>query len=274
MYDQLTPQDCRACFRLIHEACELGNDPVAWNTHVMQSLEPLLKVDASNAYIVNIDLDIKVMRPKLFLLHNIDASWSDYVDEQGAADQPHTPGVMARLGTDFVATRQELIDDQAWYASPWTPEHAHRLGWDQFIMSQVFVKTVNMVHGLTFPRRIGAPAFEREGREVQLLRFIHAELAHLWRKPEAIEIDTLPSRLMDTVAAMRRGMSRKEIANEMGISPHTVHTYERQLFEKFGVSSRGELLARLAKAIRPTLIKQGSEPLGHAAEWKAAAARD
>ena len=26
---------------------------------------------------------------------------------------------------------------------------------------------------------------------MQLLRFIHGELAHLWCKPEAIEIDTL-----------------------------------------------------------------------------------
>ena len=88
-----------------------------------------------------------------------------------------------------------------------------------------------------------------------MIRFLHAELAHLWRKPEAVEIDELPKRLLETVAGMRRGLSRKEIAADLDISPHTVHTYERQLFDRFEVTSRGELLARLARAIRPSLPK-------------------
>ncbi len=86
-------------------------------------------------------------------------------------------------------------------------------------------------------------------------------VANRWRKPAAVEIDTLPTRLLDTVNAMRRGLSRKEIAAELQISPHTVHTYERQLFEKIrGEQSR--LTARAARACDSTGVTGNAVALG------------
>jgi hypothetical protein len=40
----------------------------------------------------------------LYLDHNVDEA-SRHLDERGVADMPITPGMMARLGTDFVVTR-------------------------------------------------------------------------------------------------------------------------------------------------------------------------
>jgi DNA-binding CsgD family transcriptional regulator len=40
------------------------------------------------------------------------------------------------------------------------------------------------------------------------------------------------------------GLSEKQIANEFRISPHTVHVHVRAIYERFGVHSRAELLAR------------------------------
>jgi hypothetical protein len=241
--------------RLVHEVCELGNDPVEWNTHLLQRLESLLDADGGNVYVIRRDTDPLAFSFRLFLDHNMDESWSRYLDERGVAEQPHTPAMMARMGSDFTLTRQELIDDATWYASAFARDVAQGMGWDQFLVSHVFVEALGMIHGVGVARRVGRARFERDGREVAIMRFIHGELAHLWRKPEAVEIDSLPKRLLETVNGMRRGLSRKEIADELGISPHTVHTYERQLFERFDVSGRGALLARLARAIRPTLPK-------------------
>jgi hypothetical protein len=233
--------------------CELGNDPVQWNTRLLQGLERLVDGDGGAAYVIRRDVSLDRFAFTFYLDHNVDESWSRYLDEKGIADQPHTPAMMKRLGTDFTVTRQDVIDDSAWYASEFYRDVVPKIGWDQSLMSQVYIESMAAIHGLGMCRKIGRTAFG--AGEVAVVRFLHEELAHLWRKPEAVEIDSLPKRLMETVAGMRRGLSRKEIADELQISPHTVHTYERQLFEKFDVNSRGELLARLARAIRPRLPK-------------------
>ncbi|MFZ5854211.1 MAG: helix-turn-helix domain-containing protein [Chloroflexota bacterium] len=41
------------------------------------------------------------------------------------------------------------------------------------------------------------------------------------------------------------GLSTGEIAHRLGLSPHTVRDHLKQVFEKVGVSSRGELVARI-----------------------------
>ena len=40
----------------------------------------------------------------------------------------------------------------------------------------------------------------------------------------------------------------------MAVSEHTVHTYEKAVFARAEVNSRGELLARLAKRVQPNLL--------------------
>jgi len=43
------------------------------------------------------------------------------------------------------------------------------------------------------------------------------------------------------------GDSEKQIAAKMKVSPHTVHVYVKQLYKRFGASSRGELMARFVR---------------------------
>jgi DNA-binding CsgD family transcriptional regulator len=44
------------------------------------------------------------------------------------------------------------------------------------------------------------------------------------------------------------GASEKELAHELNVSPHTVHEHIKAIHRAFGARSRGELLARVAKA--------------------------
>ena len=46
------------------------------------------------------------------------------------------------------------------------------------------------------------------------------------------------------------GMSEKEVAAKLRLSPHTVHVYVKALYRHFGVASRAELLVRAIEASR------------------------
>jgi DNA-binding CsgD family transcriptional regulator len=63
--------------------------------------------------------------------------------------------------------------------------------------------------------------------------------------PIIIEAYSLTPRERDVLGAIARGGSTAEIAAELFLSPHTVRDYVKSVFEKFGVSSRSELVARL-----------------------------
>jgi DNA-binding NarL/FixJ family response regulator len=108
------------------------------------------------------------------------------------------------------------------------------------------------VNGLDFMRAVGKPPFTQ--REANLLHHAHGELARLWRRPDPLAIHLLPDRQREVLDKIRAGKSRKAIAVEMDVSDHTIHSYEKALFDRAGVGSRGELLASLSRVIRPNLL--------------------
>jgi DNA-binding NarL/FixJ family response regulator len=63
--------------------------------------------------------------------------------------------------------------------------------------------------------------------------------------PIIIEAYSLTPRERDVVGALARGDTTSEIAARLFLSPHTVRDHIKTVFEKVGVSSRAELVARL-----------------------------
>jgi DNA-binding CsgD family transcriptional regulator len=57
----------------------------------------------------------------------------------------------------------------------------------------------------------------------------------------------LSERVRQTLEGLLGGDSEKQIALKLGVSRHTVHVYVKQLYKRFGVNSRGELLARFVR---------------------------
>lgn len=55
----------------------------------------------------------------------------------------------------------------------------------------------------------------------------------------------LTHRETEIVVLLARGLSAKEIAAEMALSPHTVRDHVKAIYDKAGVNSRGELVANL-----------------------------
>jgi DNA-binding NarL/FixJ family response regulator len=63
--------------------------------------------------------------------------------------------------------------------------------------------------------------------------------------PILLETYGLTEREVEIVVLLARGLATKEIAAELSVSTHTVRGHVKAIFEKVGVNSRGELVARL-----------------------------
>ena len=63
--------------------------------------------------------------------------------------------------------------------------------------------------------------------------------------PLIVEAYGLTQRELDVTRAIARGLGTAEMASHLFISQHTVRDHVKSVFEKVGVSSRGELVAKV-----------------------------
>jgi DNA-binding CsgD family transcriptional regulator len=82
--------------------------------------------------------------------------------------------------------------------------------------------------------------------------------------PIIVEAYGLTPREQEITRSVARGLSNPEIAAELFLSPHTVRDHLKAVFAKIGVTSRGELVAKLfAEHYAPTFHAPGA-PVVHA----------
>ena len=63
--------------------------------------------------------------------------------------------------------------------------------------------------------------------------------------PIVVEAYGLTAREVEVTRLIARGLSTDEIASSLFLSRHTIRDHLKAIFEKVGVSSRGELTSRL-----------------------------
>ena len=98
---------------------------------------------------------------------------------------------------------------------------------------------------LTLRRAPGRPRFSNRDRAIACV--LHAAAAWVYRADVMLaspDARALSPRQRETLRHLLAGHSEKQIAADMGLSPNTIHTYAKALHRHFGVSTRGELLAR------------------------------
>lgn len=75
--------------------------------------------------------------------------------------------------------------------------------------------------------------------------------------PTAVVVAMSP-KLRQVLELLLLGRSEKEVANEMGISHHTVHTQVKRLYRALGVNSRAEMLVLLLSQRDSTELLQAT----------------
>ena len=149
-------------------------------------------------------------------------------------------------------------------------------GGSAFILSSMPLPHINAIDQLGVHRAHGAgrPFTPRDHR---LLRLLHVELGRFWRADVLAATrdaqQSLAPRMKQTLALLVEGKSEKQIAHAIGISPHTVHNYVKALHQRFGVSSRGELIAAARKREKD-FVPRLSVAVSPGAKKKRAASRN
>ncbi len=91
--------------------------------------------------------------------------------------------------------------------------------------------------------------FER----VYTLYIMKGKVVHMDQESISRIVSNLSPRLKETLAVLLQGISERQCAERMGVSPNTMHDYVRQVFHHFGVRTRPGLMSVF---VNPKVMKE------------------
>ncbi|HWP39305.1 MAG TPA: LuxR C-terminal-related transcriptional regulator [Tepidisphaeraceae bacterium] len=244
--------DVQAVCQLVGQCRELGADARAWQQHLLRELRRI--TGCKMAGIIE-----TVPTPRGLasnLATELDQGWTD--SEKKAAFALLSSGEFPpdefclRLSRRFVATqpqqltltRSQLIDDSQWFGSA-TCEVYRQTGASDIVMSLVRISETQRTLCIGLTRALGERCTSiRQVRMLDLLsRLLRPHLGLEMALLGEPGIAELSSRKCQVLAGLLEGLSEKQIARRLDLSPATVHEYVSDLHRHFRVSSRGELMA-------------------------------
>lgn len=149
-------------------------------------------------------------------------------------------GRRGSVDTTVTKVRRDLVDDRAWYRSPFVTEFRHRVGLDDGVYS-IRPAGPGRVAVICLARPWGSTKAMGD-YESLITQLLHSETGWVYDEPPG-QGDLSP-RQRDCLQRLLKGTSERQIATDLGLSPHTVHVHVKALYREMGVSTRAELMAR------------------------------
>ena len=253
---RLRLSDVRAVYRLIGECREVGDDPIAWRTHLLEGAMRLAGarvgmcgelVLATNNY----------TNPQVALGWNDGqaAIWHDYLSAHVGKDDLFWDRVQNEAAMLQTVRRCDYVADDEWYGQAYVDEGWRPADVDRIILSGRMCRRAGpTLDGVILLRAWGEKRFTK--RDQRLVRLLHDEIAPLVGGQLAAAHEPGPSglsrRKREVLECLLEGDSDKFIALRLGISTATVSEYVTAIFRHFGVSSRAQLSASFLRRFRRT----------------------
>jgi DNA-binding CsgD family transcriptional regulator len=243
----------RRIFQIGREAGEIG-DQAERRLHIARSIREF--IGAALVFVATDD-DVHAGAPGHVVASAVDNFEAgvrpvfDSMCERGSTFNPAITGmqaaVLARdIGQPTVLRLDQLIEERAWRRSFFYQHFMYPAGIDHGLYSAIRVNdSVCDVLGCWRERK-DRPFDEDQRVEIELLV---GEFGHLWRRQTQAEPwpGHLPPRYRRTFELLLTGLSEKQIAAELGLTPGSLHQYVTSLYKMLGVSSRAELMSRAIK---------------------------
>jgi DNA-binding CsgD family transcriptional regulator len=252
----LRARDYKAVFQLIGECRELGADPLAWRNHQVQGACKLTGAIAG----INTEARAFFHEPDFRIRLNIYSGFDDvtlhihkrYLEELGfyKFDEPFDEYVRIHR-TLTTRSQEQLIRRDQWYRSALFNDFFRPCCFDDRMLSGYRIRLADGAGGhghdcLCLLRALGDPPFTRRHR--RLVRLLHREIAPMIGRqltsadePSAMQLSSQRREVLD---CLLDGMSEKQVAARLGLTPQTVHQYVKAIYRHFRVGSRAELMAR------------------------------
>lgn len=219
-----------------------------------QLLEGLGAIVAADAWLWVVSRMNFEVRGDSMALSAVDGGWLDEQERAktlGVVVHPDlVPIVTAPLHDamlqqrSITRSRDQVMDDEAWYATK-AGKAWRAAGFDHFIISAYPVGG-GIISCAGFYRRYGRPAFEERHRTISHIMWQQIDWLHRSESdvPASEHVLRLTPRERQATLLLLGGDSRKQVAAKMNLSEHTVADYLKEIYRKFNVSSRAELLSK------------------------------
>jgi DNA-binding CsgD family transcriptional regulator len=247
---RLRVDEVRRAYRLLGECRDLGSDPALWQPRMMQGLSQLFGAALACGGEGRLRAADGSIDPLTYFDSGFDAAnrhnYLAYMRADGPMGDPFIQALRRRPGAPL--TRRQVVSDAVYFRAEVVDRYLrpvnvhHRL-------ATLFTNSDRSLFLLHVYRQRGERDFS--SRDRALLGLFHHELAPLVGRAlvgaaEATPM-TLSPRLRQTLACLVEGDSEKQVAARLGMSHATAHQYVTALYRRFGVNSRGQLLAHVLK---------------------------
>lgn len=148
----------------------------------------------------------------------------------------------------FSVIRSDVFPDEEWLTHPPYRLCLAEIGMDSFAESVRYSVDDNWSN-LFYARRIGGPEFTPRDRTMVRIAMAAVTWLHASEKEfePSLSFSDLTTRERTVVLYLLDGLSRKQIANCLGISLHTVSDHIKSLYRRLGVHTLNELAAKMLR---------------------------
>ncbi|HEV8635605.1 MAG TPA: helix-turn-helix transcriptional regulator [Chloroflexota bacterium] len=260
-------QDVRDAYRLIGECRDLGNDPVLWQVWMLEGLRRLVgNPAATGGEGLLVGPERRVVGLSSFssgLDAQARAVLANYMRDGAVAEDPFVRALTRVSDRLVTRTRRQAVPDAVYYRSAVVDDYLRHADVGHRLMSFHLTAGGRGISVIHLNRAPGERDFSP--REQRLLNFFHAELGPLIGRALVSATEPSPGklapRLRQTLACLLEGDSEKQVAARLGISHATAHQYVTALYRRFGVHSRGQLVAHVLR--RATRAEWQGAVTGH-----------
>ncbi len=258
--------DVRAVVRLLGDVAAVAGGRPAQVRRLMEGMTGLVGAEAwSWSLIVNPDPE--VLPTWVIQVHGgfDDGRFARFMRAQEHVGMRElTAGfaeVLLREGRHLTALRQYADPDNRF------PDSAAGKLWREADLMPGILSAVplrpGVVRAITVHRRADAPLFS--DRDARIAHILLTEVAWLHAEAEGgpqSGVAALSPRLRTALNLLLQGFARATVAEHLGVSPHTVNGYVKEIHRQFGVSSQAELMRKFFQSnggdARPPPV-QGTE---------------
>ena len=245
----LPEHDVRRLVRILGEVVAMKPDPDAQRIHLMNGLAALLDTDT---WVWGVAPLLDPGKQPVYLYHHTAGFDQDRMSRfLEAVEHPDCAEMTAPLaramisaGSQVTRNITQIVTPERFASSPANPL------WHSAGIGPILI-TLRPIPGygiscIGFYRPVAAPMFDERDSRIAHITLSEVPLLHEAGMPHAATktLPQLPPRCRLIINQLVHGMSRKDIANHLGLSVNTVHGYTKIIFKHFGVHTQSELISR------------------------------